>query len=58
MADKISLLLDDKALYERMSENAVKAVAPYCKANVLSELEKIYSEFCEASMVRIKNILL
>lgn len=50
MADKISLLLDDKELYERMSENAVKAAAPYCKANVLSELEKIYSEFCEDSM--------
>ncbi len=49
MADRISALLDDKMLYDSMSENAVKAVIPFSKRRVLGELEEIYSVFFETT---------
>ncbi len=45
MAEKISLLLCDRMIYNKMSDNAIKAVIPFCKNKVLCELEKIYSDY-------------
>ncbi|HZJ77335.1 MAG TPA: glycosyltransferase family 4 protein [Clostridia bacterium] len=45
MSLKIETLMKEKGLYNLMSENALKAVEPFFKSNVLTELESIYTKY-------------
>ncbi|MCL2507601.1 MAG: glycosyltransferase family 4 protein [Oscillospiraceae bacterium] len=44
MAGRIASLLNDRDLYERISENAALAIEPFGRENVLHELAEIYFE--------------
>ncbi len=45
MAEKIDMILSDRELYARLSDNAVKLVKPYSKESVLEELKRIYNQY-------------
>ncbi len=47
MADKISTILNDNELYNRLSANAVELVKPFSKESVLIELKQIYSQYID-----------
>lgn len=45
MAKKICEIIEDEALYRRLSENAVKLIKPFSKESVLVELKEIYNQY-------------
>lgn len=45
MADKIALIINDKNLYNRLSDNGIEAVRPFSKEKVTEEAEVVYNEF-------------
>lgn len=45
MAERICEIIEDDALYSRLSENAVELVKPYSKESVLVELKEIYNQY-------------
>ncbi len=46
MAEKIALIINDKNLYKRFSNNGIELVQPFSKEKVLKEAEAVYNEFC------------
>ena len=44
MADKIALIISDKNLYNRLSDNGIEAVRPFSKEKVTEEAELVYNE--------------
>lgn len=47
MAEKILLILNDDALYGRLSKNAVELVKPFSKESVLEELTQVYNKYID-----------
>lgn len=47
MAEKIIMILDDEALYGRLSQNAVELVKPFSKESVLAELTQVYNQYID-----------
>ncbi len=45
MAESVCKIIDDKDLYEEMSENAVELVKPYSKEVVFHEMKRIYLQY-------------
>lgn len=45
MASHISEMLEDEALYKRLSSNAVELIKPYSKESVMLELKEIYNRY-------------
>lgn len=47
MAEKITMILNDDNLYDRLSKNAVKLVKPFSKESVLAELTQVYRQYTD-----------
>ena len=45
MAEKITLIMSDKDLYDRLSNNSIELVKPFSKEEVLKEAEAIYNGY-------------
>lgn len=45
MAERICRIIEDEALYKKLSENAVELVKLYSKESVLVELKEIYNQY-------------
>lgn len=47
MAEKICSIIEDKELYNKLSENAVELIKPFSKESVLIELTEIYNHYID-----------